>query len=131
MYRISEKHKCANINLPLYCVNRSENSNSITIVNPHKVIGHKIVQFLANERSQFGTDSLENNPSKLNSFVEKTYLPYKKDPSLFIYELIIGMMSENRYTSALKLSMKAVRLNPLKLKNYRTTFYIFRKWILS
>jgi len=127
MYRISEKHRCANIKASLYHVSRKDTSNSLTIVNPYKIIGHKIVQFLASEREKKGFDSLENDLEKVKQFAEEALEPYKNDPSLYLYNRIVGLLSENMYNEALKVAALAIRKNPKKILNYRTYFYVWRK----
>lgn len=129
MYRISEKFVCANLNEAFYCVSRLNVSNSTTIKNPHKIIGHKIVQFLAKERAENGYDSLETNIEKVNQFAVEAYKPYLKDKSLYTQDRIVGLLAENFYSAAFKLSLKAIGENPKKLINYRTAFYTLRKWM--
>ena len=131
MCRISEKFDCSNLSDILYNVNRHGDSNSLTVGNPYKIIGHEIVQFLARERAaNNGKDSLMTGEiEKIENFATKQYAKYLKDPSLYLYNQILGLLSENMYQKAFKLSLKAIKINPLCSMNYRTSFYIVRKWL--
>lgn len=131
MYRISEKFKCSNIQEGLYNVTRRGLSNSTNIVNPYKVIGDKLVQYLGREREETGTDSLETGSDDLKKYADQAIKPYSNDKSLFTYDRIVGLMAERQYRPAFKLSLKAIIENPKKMRNYRTTFYVLRKWIRS
>lgn len=132
MYRIAEKYNCANLDEPLYQITRMEMSNSKNIINPYKIIGQKLVQLLAEERAENGKDSLDlNNFEKLNSHMERLFIPYRMDRSLYTQDRISGMMAEKMYSSAFSLSIQAIKENPKRTMNYRSSFYIFRKWFIS
>lgn len=133
MCRISENFSCSNIPDGLYNATRRGISNSTTIENPYKVVGHELVRFLAKQRKNNGKDCLEQNPinlGELEIFVKKAYEPYQNDPSLFTYDRIVGLMSENMFQASTKLAVKSIFQNPKKIRNYRTFLYVLRKWLL-
>jgi glycosyltransferase involved in cell wall biosynthesis len=131
MYRISEHFECANLSSALYNIDRAPITNSTNIVNPYKVIGHKLVQFLAEERKINQRDSLDSNPEKIELFLNKAYEPYKADKSLYVYDRIVGLLSEKRYGFAIRFSFVAIRMNPIKTRNYRTLLYVIRQRLLN
>jgi hypothetical protein len=131
LYRISERFVVGNIDLPLYNVVIHNNSNSKTIQNPKKLIGHKIVQFLAHQRRENnGLDSLSGLDLKLLKDFEKFAMqPYEQDKTLYLYERVEAFMGYKDYNLALRTALTAVRLDPLNLRNLRTLFYVIRKKI--
>jgi glycosyltransferase involved in cell wall biosynthesis len=131
MYRISEHFECANLESALYNIDRSINTNSTNIVNPYKVVGHKLVQLLGEERAIHQKDSLESDPEKVKKFLNKSFQPYKDDKSLYVYDRIVGFLSERRFGLAFRFSVLAIRKNPLKIRNYRTLLYVVRQRIFN
>tara|TARA_B110000285_G_C15033005_1_gene567747 strand:+ start:47 stop:997 length:951 start_codon:yes stop_codon:yes gene_type:complete len=129
MSRISDKYPCANLKEFLYNVNRRKESNSSIILNPYKLIADQTVQFLAKERELKGIDSLTTDVTIVHDFARKKLQPYKDDTSLYLNKIIIGMLAENMFPDAFRCSLKAILRNPLKLRNYRTSFYVLRKWM--
>lgn len=133
LYRVTERFEVGNIDLSLYNIVIQHNSNSKTIQNPKKLIGHKIVQFLAQQRRENnGLDSLSGLDFKLLEDFEKfTMQPYEKDKTLFLYERVEAFMGYKDYNLALRTALSAVRLDPLNLRNIRTVLYVIRKKIFS
>lgn len=131
MYRISEQFECANLESSLYNIERSVFTNSTNIVNSYKIIGHKLVQFLGEERAIHQKDSLESDLEKVKKFLNKAYQPYKDDKSLYVYDRIVGFLSERRFGLAIQFSLLAIRKNPLKSRNYRTLLYVVRQRIFN
>lgn len=133
LYRITERFEVGNIDLPLYNIVIQNTSNSKTIQNPKKLIGHKIVQFLAQQRKDNnGWDSLRGLDLKLLENFEKFAMqPYERDKTLFLYERVEAFMGYKDYNLALRTALSAVRLDPLNLRNIRTVLYVIRKKIFS
>lgn len=133
LYRITERFEVGNINLPLYNIFIQNTSNSKTIQNPKKLIGHKIVQFLAQQRKKNnGLDSLSGLDIKLLEDFERSAMqPYEQDKTLFLYERIEAFMGYKDYNLALRTALTAVRIDPLKVRNIRTVLYVVRKKIFS
>ncbi len=132
MFRICEKYSVANIPEVLYKTTLLPESNSKRIVNPAKIIGDKLVQFFANERAILGYDSLmKEDFGEIQGFIQKSLLPYEKDRSLFFKERAEALFSFRAFKLAMKAAIKAILKNPVKVKNYRTLFYIFRKSLRS
>ena len=131
--RITERFEVGNIDLPLYNIVIQNTSNSKTIQNPKKLIGHKIVQFLAQQRKDNnGWDSLRGLDLKLLENFEKFAMqPYERDKTLFLYERVEAFMGYKDYNLALRTALSAVRLDPLNLRNIRTVLYVIRKKIFS
>jgi glycosyltransferase involved in cell wall biosynthesis len=128
MIRISEKYKCANLEFVLYSICRQRHSNSNTYKNLTKPIGHKIVQFLANQRRETETDSLLNDDlATIEAYIENETRLYKEDPSLICIDNIHGYLSENQNMLAIKESFLSIKRNPTKFYNYRTLFYVIKQ----
>lgn len=128
MVRISERFPVANLPEVLYKVRILPESNSKRLISPEKLIGDKLVQFFAKERAEFGFDSLmKKDNEKIQGFIEMSLMPYKKDRSLFNRERAEAFFSFRAFKLAMVEALKAILRNPLKVKNFRTLFYIFRK----
>lgn len=127
MIRISERFQCSNIKEPLYNIIRSKVSNSINIKNPHKLIGDKIVRFLANERANGGKDSLMlEDYEKLEDYCNKEVQLYLKDNTLFMKQRMYGLLSENMTKEALLLSVK-IFINKPNMKNLKNTLHLVKR----
>ncbi len=129
MFRISEKYKCMNTEKKLYNVVRFDTSNSLNIVNPQKKIGDRIVLFLANQRKISGTDFIEENKiEELQLHVDSIFSVYEQDPTKYLYELLHGTLSENRYRKSLIICIKIITKRPLRLYNYKTFLHVLKKY---
>ena len=126
-YRICDKYECFNLEEPLYSYrqNISSISKRISLSN---YLCAQIVQYLAQQRAQFGKDDLDNNNiAALEAKFEELKQPYNLDSSL-IYRKYAGyFMYAKLYKSAIHASWQAIKHNPLKLDNYRTFLYCLRK----
>ena len=81
-----------------------------------------------------GRDYLaKENKEWLQSKEEVFQLPYLKDKSLVHRKLSLGSLNARRFGESLNYSLKAIKVNPLRLKNYLFPFYltylIFRRSI--
>lgn len=126
-YRAAEQMKCSNIPHFLYYYRQSENSLSKTL-KAENAVSHKLVQWLALERAAEGKDALQKNEvERCVAQLEKLCQPYKEKPDLLCREYAAGYMYEKLYRSAFFAALQAIKINPKKLINYRTAFYILRK----
>ena len=130
-YLILDCYKSKNIPKLLYKYRQVNNSVSKKI-NPNRIIGDKIVQFLGKRRRENnGLDYIHTNEvSIVDKYANELLEPFKKDISLIYREYASRYMYAGLRKEAIKASWKASMVEPNKLVNWRTLFYCIRKSIL-
>lgn len=116
-------------NLPnnLYAYRQLNNSFSKTL-KAENAVGHKLVQWLAQERKEKGQDALQlGQEERATAQLEELCQPYRQEADLLYREYAAGYMYQQLYRSAFYAALQAIKVSPTKLINYRTAFYILRK----
>ncbi len=125
---IMEKYQLINIKLPLYYYRY--NTRGVTgdfSDNRKKLHTHKILYHLTKQRSETGTDDLEQkNMKAIEDFIDQLDKPYQLDSSLFYRELARRDFYGGNKPRALKFMRKAIAKNPFKIINYRNYIYYLR-----
>jgi glycosyltransferase involved in cell wall biosynthesis len=132
LLRISERFLLSNVNgdMPLYSYRSVVTAMSKKYESIDQHIGHKLAQFLANERRQFGTDSIINNDyTSLIIEKEKMRLPYINDRSLFYFEKAESHKYYGLTHQALVFSFKAIMIDPYKWRNIRCMLSVVKSII--
>ena len=132
-YLIAEKYKAVNIPEYLYFYRQHGSSNSKKI-EIDRLLGKEYVQFLAKQRKgNNGHDALTNNTlmPAFESFLQSVKHPYLQDKSLIYRKYAATYMYHRMYRNALTISKKAIKINPVKVVNYRTYLYCLRKSLLK
>lgn len=117
------------INLPdnLYAYRQLNNSFSKTL-KVENAVGHKLVQWLAQERKDKGQDALQlGEEERVLEQLEMLCQPYRQTPDLLYREYAASYMYQHLYRSAFFAALQAIKIAPKHLINYRTAFYILRK----
>jgi glycosyltransferase involved in cell wall biosynthesis len=121
---ITEKYKLKYIDTPLYYYRFNENSITNTYDRKEKLAVTDLVSELINQRIATGSDWIQN---KNNDAIHK-YIDHKFSNSKWLAEKYRVMAAVQRDGKkrllAIKLILKALKLNPLNLKNYITLKYI-------
>ncbi|MDN5215968.1 glycosyltransferase [Fulvivirgaceae bacterium BMA12] len=117
-YRIVEKYKGINLQLPLYYYRQQLYSNSKKIL-VERAICPQIIQFLGRQRAKTGKDSLMNqNTGELDELLKELKKPYLDDKSLVYRQHANNRLYIRQYADAFRIAWRATMLNPLNLRNY-------------
>lgn len=129
--RIVEKFESMNLAERLYSY-RQHIASISKKTNLRKHISKDIVTFLAQQRREHnGEDglSLSELRESLDHHIIALEKPYLEDKSKIHREQAAGFMYNKMYSEAIRESMRAVRMGPLSVVNYRTLLYCLRKSI--
>jgi len=131
-YRIAERHQSYNLSEILYkyrILSTSLRRQSVTVRNRNL---YKVVSFLANERRERGSDSIQEGKAEVaNEYFSMVTEKYSIDSSLIHREAAELLMHWRLHWRAIKESSIAVRNNPFQLVNYRTLQYCIRKLMFT
>lgn len=125
-YRIIEKYKSVNIPQYLYYYRH------YPYYGPKPGYEHNvrffryddIVRFLAKQRRDSGTDSLESGDTKeLDRFLLTMDEEYTNDPSLVHRQFSYIAINKQNYPLAIRFAVKAIRDKPFLFKNYSSLVY--------
>lgn len=126
-YRMLELEPGGNLPDNLYAYRQLNNSFSKTL-KAENAMGHKLVQWLAQERKEKGQDALQlGEEERARAQLQKLCQPYYQEVDLLYREYAAAYMYQQLYRSAFYAALQAIKINPKKLINYRTAFYILRK----
>lgn len=129
--RICEKFEATNLPYDGYYYRQSPTSVSKT-VRLDNYLSAAYVRAFIKERAENGVDSLETgNEQKIVEMQRSLEQPFLSDPSLIYRSFAATFMYAQLYQKALKCSLKAIRMMPYQLVNYRTLIYCLRKVIAA
>jgi len=130
-FLIVEKFEAYSLNEALYFYRQHDSSNS-KLVDIDRILAPEIVKYLANQRKYRKSDDLiDGNFYLVHSFFDKIRLPYKLEPSKIYQEYAENFMYNNLYLKAIETSFEGLKVEPFKLKNWRTLQYCLRVTILK
>lgn len=131
LFRLSELGTVANCPEVLYRYRITQASLSRNLT-PQKRVSTKLVQHLARQRKEEGTDDLmSGRVDNLNRKLEELTEPYNRDKSLIFREQAELDVSYGFYREALRSALRAVRTAPTVIKNYRLVQHIIRKRVFG
>lgn len=122
--RIAEKYCVANIPDALYVYRYTRGSNSRRAANRNtflKLYIQQVVYFLADQRKkEHGLDGLMEGGDKegLERFIENLRREFEKDPSIAYRRACLNKIDNQDYIFALIDVLRAVKTNPVIMKNY-------------
>lgn len=132
--RASSFFQFSNVNYSesLYYYRAVPNAMTKGFQNEVQLLGHKVAQFLAEERELNGRDSIEKGDiENVLRFLENQKKPYLLDRSLFFHEKAAALIYSGLEWEAVKTAWEVILLEPDKIRNYRLLQYCFRKWIIQ
>jgi glycosyltransferase involved in cell wall biosynthesis len=121
---VAEKYKLKYINTPLYYYQLNENSITNTFDRKEKLVMTDLIEELINQRITTGRDWVEEREYKaIQNFIDVKFSNRKWLGEKFRIMAAVQRDGKKR-AFALRLILKALRLNPLNLKSYITLKYI-------
>ncbi len=125
---IMERYKLINIKPAVYYYRYNPNSvGGNWSDQPRKKHTAKILQYLLKQRSNTGTDPVEQNEiGTMEAQIHEWEKPYQDDPSLFYRELARRDFYMGNKRKALKLMGNAIREQPFRILNYKDFLYYLR-----
>jgi glycosyltransferase involved in cell wall biosynthesis len=123
LLRASEHFAMSNVNgkEPLYDYRSVPTAMTKGFQDVEQTFGHRIAQFLANERRATGTDSMMREDwTTLFQMIEQWKTPYQNDPSLFSHEKAESLLYAGLYNEAIRWALRACRIQPVKYRNVKT-----------
>lgn len=121
LLRICERYKVININYqePLYIYRTLSTSMSRDIKDAKQFYGHKVAQYLAKQRISGEKDYIEQGRiSELQELIEEWTILYKKDDSLFYFDLSKNFLNTKDYFRAVGWALRSVMHDPFNMGKY-------------
>ena len=129
-YRIIEKYKSVNIPEFLYFYRHySYDAKSGWDNNIRFLKNHKIVHFLANQRSSEGRDCIQaGKPEELEEFLSNLDKQFENDSAYFLRNQGHVALQQKRYTDTLRFAAKAIVTDPVYFRNYKN--FVFCGYVI-
>ncbi len=130
--RLIELTRSANLPDSLVRFQLKWGSNSLTIRNPRKLVADRFALFLADERRERGTDSLdEGRWARVEEFFRPLEAEVTREPSRVFRGLAGEFARRGAFDIATRATLAAIRAEPLRVSNYGAGAYVLKHLLLK